>query len=315
MTTVSDISNTLSADAEFVGGPSNFYSSVFLYGMGAVELLSDWGYQPGEDAMIEIESALDAAETYSEGQALPSPIESTYLNAKFTFKHFRGVIRESGHERRARGPADQGRRVKDPERKMKRAIESIKDKMAKTFDDAATHGLEGQVSAGTYAFGDQVRTTHTSLKAYELNASTAAVSTALLGKFFHVGADTPYGVNADIGVTSSTQARRIAELGAGKLAIPHAAGGLNLVWTDLLIGTAPVVIMPNLTTSIVLLLSGVRAGKWGMVWNEANPGRFHVLDLGAANMDNPLNLQISTSCAMAHTNPNEQGKLYGLSTG
>ena len=81
------------------------------------------------------------------------------------------------------------------------------------------------------------------------------------------------------------------------------------------VGGAPVVIVPNLTTSIILLLSGVRDGQWQMIWNEANPGRFHVLDLGAANADNPMNLQISTSCAMVHTNPNEQAKLYGLSTG
>ena len=88
-----------------------------------------------------------------------------------------------------------------------------------------------------------------------------------------------------------------------------------MVFTSLAIGSAPVAILPNLTSSIILLMSGVKQGKWGMVWNEANPGRFHVLDLGADGGDNPMNLQISTACAMAHTNPNEQAKLYGLSTG
>ena len=292
-----------------------FYSSVFTYGAGIVEILSDGGYQPEQYAKVEIESALDAAEVYSEGQALPSPIESTYLNALFAFKHFRGVIRETGHERRARGDRDQGMRVTDPERKMRRAIVSIRDVMAKTFDDAATYGLEGQVSAGTYAYGDQSRSTNTSLKAYELNASSAALSTALLGKFYHVGADTPYGCTGGLAITSSTQARRWAELGSGKLALANADGPLNLVFTDLVLGTSPVAILPNFATAIILHLTGVREGQWKFYWNEPNPGRFHFLDLGAANSDNPMNIQISTSGAMAHTNPNQQAKLYGLSTG
>jgi hypothetical protein len=44
MTTVSDIRNRLSADAQFP--ESEFYSAVFSYGMGVIELLTDGGYAP-----------------------------------------------------------------------------------------------------------------------------------------------------------------------------------------------------------------------------------------------------------------------------
>lgn len=314
MTTVSDITNRLSADAEFVGGPSAFYTSVFSYGMGVLELLSDGGYQAGEDAMVEIESALDSAEVYTEGQAMPLPVESTYLNAKFTFKHFRAVIREGGHERRARGPADQGTRIKDPDRKIQRAIDRLKYLMATTFDDNDTYGLQGQISQSKN-YGDQSRTTNTTLKPYKLNASSAAISTALLNKWLGLGQNDPYGAYPELVVMSATQFHKIAELGSGKLTIPSAAGGMNLTPTSLVIGGCPVVLMPNLATSIVLGMSGVRSGEWQLIWNEANPGRFHVLDLGASGMDNPMNLQISTACAMVHTSPNKQSYIDSLSTG
>lgn len=317
MTVVSDISNRLSADAEFIGGPSAFYTAVFEYGLGIIELLSDMGYQAGEDAMVEIEADLGDAEVYVEGQAMPAPIESTTRNAKFTYKHFRGVARMSGHERRAAGDQGQGLRVSESlsERKVNRAIAAIKYLMATTFDDAATYGLEGQISAGTYAYGDQSRTTYTKLKAYELNASSAAISTALLNKFDALSRDDPYGAMFDAVITSATQYHKWAELVSGKAALPQIGGGMNLFATGLTLGSAPVFMLPNLTSSIVLGMTGVFQGKWGFIWNESNPGRYHVLDLGAANSDTPLNLQISTAGAMVHTNPNEQGKLYGLSTG
>lgn len=315
MTVVSDISNRLSNDAQFHG--SAFMTAVFDYGVGIIGELTDWGYMPGQNLKIELEADRDDAEVYTEGQALPAPLESTYINASFAYKHFRAVIRESGHERRARGPADQGTRIADPTRKQKRAVAAIAYLIATTFDDAAIYGLEGQISAGTYNFGDQSRTTYERLKAYELNASSAAISTALLNKFNYLAMEDPYGAMFDFVVTSTTQGHKWAELGSGKLALNTANGALNLMPTDLMLGAAPVYILPNLTTSIVLGMTGVKdgSGRWGYAWNEANPGRYHVLDLGAANSDTPMNLQISTALAMAHENPNQQAKLYGLSTG
>ena len=98
------------------------------------------------------------------------------------------------------------------------------------------------------------------------------------------------------------------------MALPNAQTAGDLIPTQLMCGTAPVMILPNLTNSVVLLLGGVRTGDWKFIWNEPSPGRFHVLDLGAANSDTPLNLQISTSGAMVCTSPNRQAKLTTLTT-
>jgi hypothetical protein len=312
MTTVSDIRNRLSADAQFA--ESEFYTSVFSYGMGVIELLTDAGYVPGEAAYVEMEADLGSAEVFTEGQALGAPVESTYLTPKFAFKNLRAVIRSSGDERRALGDSDQGARIADPARKVQRAIEAIRYLMAKTFDDAAAYGVQGIISAATYNYGDAARTTYTKLASYELNASSAAISTALLNKFAYRSAEDPYGCIFDATIASAVQASKIAELGSGKLAIPSANGQLNLVPTGMAIGTAPLFVLPNLTTSVILGLTGVRNGKWKWAWHEPNPGRFHILDLGADNSDTPTNLQISTSGCMYCVNPNQQGKLYGLST-
>jgi len=312
MTVVSDISNRLSADAEYVNG-SAFYTAVFEYGMGIIELLADWGYQPGVDAMLEIDAALGSAEVYTEGQALPSPIEATTLQAKFTHKHFRAVIRESGHERRARGLNDSGMRISVPDKKMADAINRIKYLLATTFDDNDTYGLEGQVSQSTN-FGDQSRTTYAALKPYKLDASSAAISTALINKALGLAQNDPYGAVPDVILVSATQWHKIAELGSGKLAIPSASGPLGLVPTTLVLGGAPVMLLPNMVTDQLVGLSGVRSGDWGFVWNEPNPGRFHVLDLGADGSDTVMNLQISTAGAMLHRNPNKQLYIDSLST-
>jgi len=94
------------------------------------------------------------------------------------------------------------------------------------------------------------------------------------------------------------------------------------------VGTAPVMVMPNISTSTLFGLTGATARAqglsqdantgsrtWGITWHEENPGRFAVLDLGANNTDTPMNIQISTDLTLAHTNPNEQTYLTGLSTG
>ena len=331
MTVAADITQLLSADQEQVNKGSAFYTAVYLYGMGVIQIMDDWAYQAGDAAIVQIETDLSAggsAQVYSEGDGMPAPIETTTRNAKFAFKAIRGVIRESGHERRMRGQGDLGLVVKDPQRKIKRATAAMKDLIAKTFDDSAAYGLEGQISASTN-FGDQVRTTYTALKAYSLAAASSNPTTALLNKFVQLGHDTPYGVAADIAIGPATQAHKMGELGSGKLAIGSASEAGELVVTNLSVGTAPLYILPNVSTSKIFLLTGATmrpkelstdmvSGSektWGVVWNEPNPGRFHVLDLGANNADIPVNIQLSTSLAMVHTNPNQQAVLTGLSTG
>lgn len=314
MTTVSDITNRLAADTRVNKGA--FYTAVFDYGAGIIEVVKDGGYQAGTAAKIELEADLSAAEVYIEGQNLPAPVESTWIVPSFAFKHIRSICRMSGHERRALGSAEQG--AANPSRvemKVERAMFAIRDLMAQTFDDAASYGLEGIIDA-TSDFGDTSRATYTKLASYELSAAGAAISTALLNKLYTLSQDTPYGAQPDLCLVSATQAHKWAELVSGKLALPEAknAPSGSLVPSGLYLGTAPVMILPNLTNSVVLALTGVQKGDWQFIWNEENPGRFHILDLGAANADTPLNLQISTSGALVCVSPQRQAKLTTLTT-
>ena len=313
MTVAADLANRLNADAEMID--SQFRTVLFDYGMGIVDLLADGGYQPGDSSFVELEVSRDDAETYSEGQQLPDPLESGYQRPEFSFVAFRAVIRESGHERRKRGQGDAGLSIPDPQRKMNRAASSMARQIALYFDGTADGQLQGLIDATT-AFGGLSRTTYSKLKSYELSGATAAVSTALIGKLVTVGADDPYGVQGDVAIASATQVRRVREVLAGKHAPTSMAGVNALVGTGVdLVPGLPLMMLPNLTNTEILVLSGVRSGSWRTTWNEPNPGRFHVLDLGAANSDTPMNLQISTSLNIMCSQPNEQSKLTSLSTG
>lgn len=325
---VSNISAVLSADAATEKGA--FYTAVFSYGMGLVELLSDGGYKPaGPDATVRVPLETDiggAAEIYSEGDGLPAWIEPEYAVAQFSVQSLRAVIRMTGHERRALGESGEAGLMADMQNaKVRAAIDRIKYLIATTYDDAAAYGIQYLIDS-TQNFGGLSRTTYSKLVSYVLNASSAAISTSLANNFYHRSQNDPYGCAFDLCLTSTVQASKMAELGSGKLAFatPDQPGGLNLVVTDLRIGTAPVVILPNLTTSIILGLTGARmrapgdasggGSSWKVWWAEPNPGRFHVLDLGAGEADNPMRVQISTALAVGTTQPQRQGKLYGLST-
>ncbi len=315
MTTVADIRNALSADAQFPD--SEFYKATFEYGMGVIELLTDGGYAPGEYAYVEIEAERGDAQVFTEGQALPTPVEGTIITPKFAFKNIRAVVRSSGAERRAMGENGEGLRFGNPERKVQRAIEAIRYLMATTFDDAAIYGLVGLISETTYAFGDTSRSTYDHLQSYEYDPGTSvALSTSVLNYFIHRSGEDPHGCAFDMVLMNAIQASRYAELVSGKAALPSVSGGpQNLIPTGLAVGAAPLFILPNMLSSIVLGLTGVREGKWKWVWHEPSPGRFHVLDLGADNSDTVVNLQISTSGCMYCTNPQQQGKVVDLSTG
>ena len=313
MTVAADLANRLNADAELAN--SAFLSVVTEYGMGVVDLMPDGGYAPGASVMLEIEVARDAAESYSEGDPLPDPIESTYVRPKVDFVHFRGVIRESGHERRKRGLNDAGLSIPDVDRKLRVAAEAIAYQIALYYDGTSADQIQGMIDSTTN-FLDTSRSTYTALASYELDGSSHAISTALLGKWLTVASDEPYNCIPDVVLASATQIRRIRELGSQLLALPSASGPMALVPTMVeAIPGVPIVMVPNLTTSILLALSGVRSGSWRRVWNEPNPGRYHVLDLGAANSDTTMNLQISTALAIVCDQPQKQAKLTALSTG
>jgi hypothetical protein len=258
-----------------------------------------------------IETAIGTAETYSENQSVPARMQNTTQIAKFEHKHFRGLIGETGHARRARGSSDQNARIANPELQMQKCIQAIRYLMATTFDDAGIYGLDGIISGGTHNFGDLSRTTHAALKSYELNASTAGISTALMNKMHYASMDDPYGADPDLYVMSPTQARRWAEVVSGKVA-PLSGGSAQITATGLEVGGKPVFILPNFTSSVVAGMTDV-AGSWGYVPNEDGPGNFHVRVLGSA--DDSDSIHISTAGALVCTTPNRQSRTYGLSTG
>jgi len=325
---VSNISAMLSEDAATERGA--FFTAVFSYGMGIVELLKDGGYKPAgpdQTVRVPIETDIDGAvQEYAEGDGLPAWIEPEYAMAQFSVKAFRGVIRQTGHERRALGQSGEAGIAPDMvNAKLRAVINRIKYLIATTYDDDAVYGIQDLIDSSA-AFGGLSRTTYSKLVSYLLNASSAGISTSILNNWWHRGMNDPYGCAFDLVLMSTTQASRLAELGSQKIDTTpsDATGGLNLVVTNLMVGTAPVVIVPNLATSIVLGLTGARrrapgdadggGDAWQVWWSEPNPGRFHVLDLGAGEADNPMRLQISTSLAVGCTVPQRQGKIYGLST-
>ena len=310
MTTLSDISTLLAEDAQLEN--SAFLDVTSRYGRGVVDLLSDRGYLAGEQLQLLIQVARDAAESYVEGQALPSPVEGTYVRAEFDWVSFRAVIRESGHERRAHGPGDVGMSIPDPGRKMRDAAEAIAYQIATYFDGAADGQLLGLID-DTTAFGGQNRAVYTALKSYVLAAGGAAISRSLISQGLSELADLPYSGRAMVALASSTQVRKLRDLISGDHAPTTMAGPQALVPAGVeLEPGVPVIQVPNLATDTIVMLSDLPS--WGVWSHEPNPGGFHVLDLGAANSDTPLNLQISTSLAIATEQPQRQGKIEGLST-
>jgi hypothetical protein len=323
---VSNISAVLSADAATEKGA--FYTAVFSYGMGLVEILRDMGYKPaGPDQTVRVPLQTDivgSAEVYSEGDGLPAWVEPEYAVAQFSVKAFRSVIRMTGNERRALGEGGEAGLMSDLQQaKLKAAIDRIKYLIATTYDDDAAYGIQDLID-NSATFGGLSRTTYDKLVSYCLTGSYAAVSTALLNYFWHRSQNDPYGCAFDLILASTTQASRIAEVYSGKVTAtsPDAPGGLNFVTTDMRVGTAPIVVVPNLVTSVIFGLTGARVraqgdamgggSVWGLWWAEPSPGRFHVLDLGAGEGDNPMRLQISTALAVGNTQPQRQGKLYAL---
>lgn len=317
MATLANIRDRLSDDALYSGISSLFRTVVFEYGAGIIEKFTLESYQAGETAKVELEVDIGDADVYTEGEGLPIPLESTNKTAGFSFYSVRAVIRETGHARRARGPQNEGLRIQVADDEIMKCYRRIRNKIATTFDDAATYGVQGIISAGTYGYGSASglslsRTTYAKLASYELNAA-GGISTSICNTAHYRAMDDPYGAEVDFYVASAKQCQKYAELGSGKMMViaGRESGAMDLVATELQIGGRPVYMLPNLTDSIILGFSGM-ATDWHLVWNEENAGRFHVLDLGADSSDTPMNLQVSTSLAIACTSPQKQVKIYGL---
>lgn len=328
----SDVTDRLSEDSHLA--QSTFNSVVFDPGIGGLALAHNWGYRPGPTADVELELDLDTSNyqvAYTEATAIPSPVESTNKRAKWTNVDARVVIRVSGRERRDIGESQQGastdRGTAYYDRKIARGMMVLRRGLHLYFIAQATYGFAGIVSAGTYALGSSSAlnrsATYTKAQSYELNASSADVSIDLLNKFAHLASDSPYGCSPNVAMASATQAYKLAQAGGDKFAFPSVQQAGELVVTGLSIGGAPVIVVPDFTTSLILLLTGAKRpdgpdmgemGDWGRVMNEPNAGGYHVLDLGSNNHDWVLNVQLSTALSLCCKSPQRQAKLYGLST-
>ena len=312
---LSDIRTRLKEDSQMNRGA--FYSAVYDRApLGVLRFFADWGYMAGEECRLEIETALGAAETFTEGQAHGAAIESILRKPAFEWTNFRGMIRRTGDERRALGPSDEGANLPDVERKTRRAGVAIHNLM----ETEAVSQVE-EICDGDENFGDVSRVANPTLLPFEVDASGAdlaveAESSLLLNRWLHEGVDAPYGTDYDLIVVSPLQGGRLGAHGSNKAVVNLSQGG-EFFATPIrtYLGKSPVVDVPGLTTTIMLGLSGVGGGvKWGWIWHEFNPGRFHVLDMGAEGQDNVLNVQISTSGRVGCNSPNTQGDLYGLAT-
>lgn len=308
--TVADLANVLSTDRQIIAG---VHDTVFRNVDSLIgPIIPLKGYQAGTGVKILVNvSANASAEVYTEGQSAPSRGQQTVVKADFAFKAFRVFLGETGHARRAHGPAGQGfLEGVDPQYEITMASEDLRDLMTTTFLTAAIYGVPGIISDATYNFGDQSRSTYATLISYLLDANSAALSTALVNKASHRSHEAPYGAKVELWVASPLQCGAFAELQSGKVAALQANN--EIIPTMIL----PVE-MPDLATALLLGLTDVQR-SWGYTSNEVGnlggkPGSgFHVKYYGA--QDDSDTIQLSTAGAIWCNKPNRQVKIHTLST-
>jgi len=138
-----------------------------------------------------ITAANDSVEMYSENDAAPARGYQQTATASFDFKHFRVVYGMTGHARRLVGSNFQASYADGVNIELLKAVADLRDYMNTTFMSSSAYGIQGIIDSST-AFGDTNRaSTYTSLISYELSASSAAISTALLNKWMHGAKDQP----------------------------------------------------------------------------------------------------------------------------
>ncbi len=308
--TVADLAAVLSSDKQFIPGT---HDTVFRNVNSLIgPIVPMRGYAAGENVKINVNVAANSsAEVYVEGQDAPARGQQTVVTASFAFKHFRVMIGETGHARRARGPASQGALDGvDPMYELNMAAEDLRDLMTTTFLSTSTYGIQGIINNASVAFGDQSRTTYATLISYLLDASSAALSTSLINKANWRSREAPYGARAQLWVASPLQCGIFAEIQSGKVA---ALSADNQPIPNSVLPVA----MPDLTTSVFLGLSDVDRA-WGYTSNEeGNLGGqsgsgLHVRYYGA--QDDSDTVQLSTAGAIWCNQPQKQIKIHSLST-
>jgi hypothetical protein len=318
VTLAADLANRISADHEFVAGVHDtvFRNTDSLIG----RVIPLRGYQAGEQVEVRvITSANSSAEVYTEGASAPDRGKQTVIKTSFAFKHFRIMIGETGHARRKRGPNNEGLADgSSPDFELQFAMEDLRDLMTTTFMTAGqTYSIDGIIDDSGTNFGDQSRSTYTTLVSYKLAASSAGLSTSLLNKANWRSREAPYGAKIDFWLAAPLQVGLYAELVSGKLAVPTAGGTQDIIPDMFNIAGSMFVPQPDLTTSIILGFTGIDR-YWGYTSNErgnfAGGGLgFHARLFGS--QDDSDTMQISTAGAVWCTAPQKQARIEGLSTG
>jgi hypothetical protein len=311
---VADLADRVSVDEQYVGG---LWDTVFRNEDSLIgRIIPLKGYKAGTYCRVNpITAANGSVETYVENQSAPARGKQTVITSKFAFKHFRGMIGETGHARRERGPSNQGLRDgSSPDFELEYVMKDIRDKMTTTFMTAGqTYSVDGIIDDDGTNYGDVSRATYTSLKSYKLSASSAAISTALINQANWRSREAPYGAKPELWFASPLQVGKLAEVLSGKVAPFNAAGGLS----DVIPERVGVIEVPDLTTSLIFAMTDV-ARTWGYTSNEvgnmAGGGMgFHARYYGS--QDDSDTLQISTAGAIWCTQPQRQIRIEGLSTG
>ena len=315
---VTDLSTRVKTDDEFVD--EMMHDTVFRNVDSFVgRIIPERGYAPGTYVRIgAITASNSSVESYTEGKSAPNRGKQTTIATKFAFRHWRGMIGQTGHARREAGPSYSHVRGGDLE--LEGVMTDIRDKMTTDFLTAETYGIRGIINNSTVNWGDSSRSTSATLISYILSASSAAISTALLNKAKWRSKEAPYGARVELWVASPLQGGLLAEVAAGKNVLNDQGGATGNVLVNQVAASEPWATMPDLTTSIVLGLSEVDA-SWGYTSNEEGNvagGRqgeasFHARMYGS--QDDSDTLQISTAGAIWCKQPQKQIKISGLSTG
>jgi len=257
-----------------------------------------------------ITAANTSAELYSENDAAPARGYQQTLTVNFAFKHIRVLFGLTGHARRYLGSNWQASYADGFDVELNKAVEDLRDLATTTFLGTQIYGLEGIVDSTT-AFGNQSRSTYTSLKSYELSGASASISTSLLNKWLHNAKDAPYGGDVELVLISPTQGGKwgAAQSTQGVGGAP--VGGALIPATLGADGRILVHEIADLTNSVAVGLTGVDR-YWDYWVNEDSPGGLHIKEYGAA--DDSDTIQVSTAGALTCTAPQRQTKLTTLTT-
>jgi len=179
--------------------------------------------------------------------------------------------------------------------------------------------LEFQVSP-TNAFpqaGQLNRAVFTALQSWSVNGGGIAITQPTVVNLAFGGNGAPFGTRLEVIIAPSNQHLRALNLANAIMANQALVGQtgpdrtLLLSGTDVVVGSIPIIPVDDMTTTIMIGLSGVRGRlNWEVINHSLSPAGYDVLDLGPGENRNPLRMWIGTSFAIASKAPNQDALLW-----